>query len=548
MPGRRLGPATMSEIDRHLPRPLPRRWRRRLTLVVVARSEGEASRLDLSSSRWRDARTVRLVGRSQPELQRELAALRDVHLVVDLRPADGPEQREAFEHGFLHLAALGRWVALRSTGPLRGSEPLTDLARALQEPRPLLALGEPWREHVRSVSQVHVTRDLVVFGKRKKHLLRLREDDVPTLLVAREPAVRFTEIQRLPGGSLDTGGRVHDHGVEPRVRVPEVLAYPDHVVRRYEGRVHLPRGPLAYQGRTVLPESFRWHLGPLDVPGLITQVDDFARTRDPKPTETLDGSYFHFLYANPGHFGHLMTEALSRLWGWPAAKQADPSLKMLCRRRPGAEKPGLEATLLPAFGVAEDDIVWVDGGVTVSSLVGCTPMWHNWPPFYAHPAIRETWTRLRTGLVGADPPHPAPHVFVTRRGFNRPCSNHAEVERFFADRGFVVVAPEELSVAEQVQTFAGARVIAGFGGAGMFNLAYAGAVETVIVLNHSAYHARNEHLYAAVLGAQLHTFWSRPDLDHPPDRLSYRAHQSAWAFDFDRNGGPLARLLDELVP
>jgi hypothetical protein len=85
-------------------------------------------------------------------------------------------------------------------------------------------------------------------------------------------------------------------------------------------------------------------------------------------------------------------------------------------------------------------------------------------------------------------------------------------------------------------------VIAGLGGAGLFNLIYADSVETVIVLNQSAYRARNEHLIAAVQGARTHTFWSAPEVGG----TSYRAHQSAWSFDFDLNGKELDRLLDGL--
>ena len=90
---------------------------------------------------------------------------------------------------------------------------------------------------------------------------------------------------------------------------------------------------------------------------------------------TLDGSYFPFLYNNPGHFAHLMTEALARLWAWAPAKAADPSLKLLCRYHPSKEQNPqrrLESTLLPAFGIAPEDIVFVDGPVTVTSTVGCT--------------------------------------------------------------------------------------------------------------------------------------------------------------------------------
>ena len=33
-----------------------------------------------------------------------------------------------------------------------------------------------------------------------------------------------------------------------------------------------------------------------------------------------------------------MTEAVSKLWGWDAAKAEDPDLKMLCREHP--KRPG----------------------------------------------------------------------------------------------------------------------------------------------------------------------------------------------------------------
>jgi capsular polysaccharide biosynthesis protein len=537
----------MSNIERVLPRALPRR-RRDGTLVVIAGDAQEVAALELDKSHWKHAHRITLVGGTPATLHEELAALTAVHLVVDVRSASGSSQLDAFERCFFHLAPRGVWVALRSSRPVRRQEPLVDLAHQLQGPQPRRRLGRPWRYHLRAVSDVKVTHDLVVIGKRKRHLLRLREDQVPSLLQAREPDLRVTEIARLDAGTLDTTGRMHDYGVEPHVHVPDVLTYPAHVVRRYDGAVQLPKGALAYHRGTVLPESFRWHLGSqLDSPALVSVGDSFARPRYPEPTEKLGGSYYHFLYANPGHFGHLMTEALARLWGWPAAKEADPSLKMLCRRRSRSRGPGLETTLLPAFGVDPDDIVWIDGGVTVESLVGCTPMWHNAPPFYAHPGMSEVWARLRTGLIGSDPVDVAPRIFVTRRGHNRPCSNVEEVEKFFADRGFAVITPEDLSVVDQVRTFAGARVIAGFGGAGMFNLAYADSLETVILLNQSAYHARNERLYAAVLGAELHTFLSKPLHDHPPGRTSYRAHQSAWTFDFDLNAPPLDRVIEGLV-
>ena len=542
-----FGHPTMADIDRQL-WPRLRRRRARRTLVVIASDPREVARLSIAESRWARARVVPLIGRSPAQLQRELSGLSGVVVVVDARASTGQLQVGAFRQCFFHLPPQGAWVSLRTTRPLRGAEPLVALAERLADPVSRRAIEKPWREHRRSVAVVRVAPDLVVLRKRKRHLLRLREADVPTLLRAREPGLEVTEIARLAPGMLDTGGRMHDHGVVPGLQVPDAMPYPVHVVRRYDGVVHLPRAPLAHHGRSALPESFRWHLTPQPVvPGLDHVDDHFGRLRETQPGPRLEGSYYHLVYGPAGHFGHLMTEALSKLWGWWPAKAADPDLKILVRRRSATGEPGPEARLLPAFGIAPDDIVWVDGPVTVTRLVGATPMWHNAPPFYVHPDIRETWSRLSSGLNGTEPAAEVSPIFVTRRQWNRPCSNVAEVERFFGDRGFTVVAPEELTFAQQVATFAGARVIAGFGGAGMFNLAYARSVETVIVLNQSAYQARNEHLFAAVLGAQLHTFWSSPDIDHPPGGYAYRAHQSPWTFDVDLNAGALDQLIGRLV-
>ena len=538
---------TMADIDGQLP-PVVRSDPHRRTIVVIADSEGQLTGLDIDQSPWATSRVVALVGLSEAEMHARLAVLSDLRVVVDVRRSTGPAQLRTFERAFFHVDRKGAWVILRP-GRVPGlREPAVRLARRLQDRQSHPELGRRWREHARSVTVVRVTPGLVVIGKGTRHLLKLRDHEALELLPDREPGLTVTEVARLEGAVVDLRGRVTDYGGAPEPRLPEALHAPELVVRRYEGRVHLPRTSLAYHGRSVLPESFRWHLAPQpEVHGLDNVDAYFGRLCRRQPGETLAGSYYSFFYNNPGHFGHLMTEAVSRLWGWDAAKAADPSLKMLCRLHPahtGQSVAGrLETTLLPAFGIDPDDIVWVDRPMSVTSLVGCTPMWHNAPPFYVHPQILETWSRLRAGLIGDDPVSGERRIFVTRRTGKRRCTNAGRVERFFAARGFTIVAPELLTLAEQAALFAGARVVAGFGGAGMFNLAYAESVETVIVLDQWAYQARNEHLFAAAHGAEVHTFWSRPDRDHPAGGFSYRAHQSRWRFDFAGHRAHLDRLL-----
>jgi capsular polysaccharide biosynthesis protein len=516
-------------------------------VVVLADRPAEAAGLRIRRSGWPRARVVRVVAATDEQTHERLAVLRHLDLVIDARRSDDGRQLETFRRCFFHLGPKGAWVALRSSGtPAR--EPLVELAEHLKAGNRVD--GDPWSAHARGSRRIRVTPGAVVVGVRQRHLLRVAEDELP-LLTRREPALGVTTLATLPGGSIEVGHLLHEYGATPEPRLPDVLDYPTHTLRRYQGRLLLPGSTVVRHRRTVLPDSFRWHLtSEPEAPGLPSVDEHFSRLRRQEHGARLAGSYFFLAYANTGHFGHLMTEALSKLWGWWPAKEADPSLRLLCRLHPtrgDVADARLENVLLPALGISRDDIVWVDGPVEVDSLVGCTPMWHNAPPFYFHPALRQTWDRLRTGILGGDPPAgPDRKIFITRRVGGRPCANVDEVEELFAAHGFAVVSPERLSIPEQAALFASAEVVAGLGGSGMFNLAYAQRVRTVIVLNHWAYQARNEHLFAAAHGAELHCFWSPPDADHPDGGFSYDAHQGAWAFDMAANGAALTELLTRL--
>lgn len=407
--------------------------------------------------------------------------------------------------------------------------------------------GRPGREALRELrraTRLVEDRDgWLVARKRLPHLLQLTRDDVARALPARAPGISVTTLDTLPAGRFALG-RVRIHGPGPDAGFGAEIHYPALAVHRYDGPVDLlGGGALVSAGGCVLPDSFRWYdARPLEHFRLVDVGSGFARVkRLSRPEQRLPGSYFFFDYSNAGHYGHLLTEAVPRLWGWDIAKQDDPSIKILLRARDHdvnriMGRPDQE--LLEAYGIARDDIVWFHDTMRVESLVGAPAMWHNAQPFHAHPRLVETWDRIRAGLIG-ERRGPHERVFVTRTAGGRPCRNTPAVERLFAAHGFTVVDPGELTRTEQALAFAGAEVVAGFGGTGMFNLAFAPHVRHVILLNHGAYQARNEHLFAAVRGAELDVFWSEPDIVGD----SYEAHQSGWEFDLAQHEVPLSRLL-----
>jgi capsular polysaccharide biosynthesis protein len=491
-------------------------------------------------------------------IHRALKHIGPVDVLVNLRTGSGAEHLKTWQRLFFHVRKRGAYAVARRSithEPATFVRHLGSMGEYVGADPSGLDGAPRWvRQLAAAVDQVVLAADAAVVTKRVKHLLKAHDEKETTrLLNSREDGLAVVPLATLPSGVLRAKGSITSY--ETSVPLPGLdseIPYPQHYLRRYEGRIGLAPNGVAFHGHVVLPDSFRWHREKNPVnPRLINVNADFARLREQhRPRTELTGSYYFLDYSNSGHFGHLMTEAVAKFWGWDVAKEADPDLKVLLRRQgknPNRAEPQMETRLLEAYGVAREDMVWVDEPVWVDSLVGASPMWHNKTPYHAHPGIRQVWDRLRRGMVPEDAPS-YPKIFVSRRaGGNRACRNVADVEEMFAAHGFEVIRPERLDLAHQAGVFAGAEVVAGFGGSALFSLMYAEKRPTLIVLNQEAYDSRNEHLYAAVLGCDAHYFWSAPDIAPPASGWSYEAFQSPWTFDFARNEADLKRLLESLA-
>ena len=485
-----------------------------------------------------------------------------VDVVVDLAARRADEYDKVLRKLFFHLMPAGAYVVGRSRSS-DGAVPPSILATVatvgVAGPR-LAGHAVPDRAWRVATSSVTVDADHVVVLKRGKHILKTKDRLASRLLPAREPELVMTELTTIPGGVLESRAQTHSHDAAvPIADLEATLDYPVHYLRHYRGEIAMVSNGLLHTGFTALPESFRHHraFSPTN-PRLIDASGDFARTR-PKdqPATVMSGTYYHLDSENPGHYGHLMTEVVSRLWGWDQAKREFPDLKAIFRIRKADERePVLEKRIFGAFGIASEDVRWVREPVWLESVVGATPMWHNQIPHYVHPDLEQIWDRIRDSLLaeGTAPKEGfersgGRRIFVSREHTttNRTCRNIREVEAFFAERGFDIVYPANHDLAVQAAIFDRAEVLAGFGGSAMFNIMFSKPLRTVILLNHEAYTARNEHLFTAVLGGVVHYFWSTPDIRHPEGGgWSREAYFSPWAFDFERNRAKLAQVITAL--
>lgn len=489
------------------------------------------------------------VAKSAAQIDKFLRDIGTVDVIVDLRPASVKRYVRTWARCAHHLRRHGLYIARPSDGRQRAARAKLTAWAALN--------GE--YEHVRvgrhdvalrdfdadALFDPTVTGASVLLGdalalvKRQDHLLLVTDDQVPVLL-KREPELAVEIWDELPAGVLQIKATVTSHRSTRAIGgLHDALPYPRLQLRHYTGPIDFYGRTLLISGNSVLPDSYRFYRKrPPDHPLLHNSPSraEFATGPDQlRPQERLTGTYYLLDPQSTGHFGHTMTEVVARLWGWDQAKARIPDLKVLTKVKPGRTSEPVVDRLLRAYGIASDDIVYVDHPVELESIVTASAMWHNFAPHFVHPQITAIWDRLGRALI--DPSAPSwERIFVTRRaGSYRTCHNAPDVEEVFARHGFQIVSPEQYDLGIQAGFFRTARVVAGFGGSGMFNLMHSACLEQIIVLAHEAYTARNEHLYSAVLGGRADWFWSRPIRPN---------FQSDWNFDFDRNGPDLERLLD----
>ncbi|MFT4010308.1 MAG: glycosyltransferase 61 family protein, partial [Nocardioidaceae bacterium] len=327
----------------------------------------------------------------------------------------------------------------------------------------------------------------------------------------------------------------------------EPLAYqaPDIALREYADVLVGPQ-QVVWRDNVLLPDSYRHNQRRRLVNTLTVERGRWFASLDPQlqpdlvegGLRHLPGRYFHVDNEIRGHFGHLMTEQISRLWAWPETKRQFPDIKVLVSANP--RRPVVleyEYRIFEAAGVSRDDIVTVTCPTRVERLVSPAPLFSH--PEYVHPKIVEVWDRIGDHLAAQAGDRERPErIFCSRRIDKRSCRNTPEVEKLFADHGFAVIYPEDLDIAEQIMTFRTADVIAGLAGSGLFQIEMVRDPKHVITIASERYIARNEYMMAAVRGHRMDTVLCVPE--RPDD------FQSPFTFDVEREGRFLMGILSEL--
>jgi capsular polysaccharide biosynthesis protein len=237
-----------------------------------------------------------------------------------------------------------------------------------------------------------------------------------------------------------------------------------------------------------------------------------------------DANYYHYLLDVVVRLGVLEQTSVAPPERWYAAVGG----------------PRFQRELLELAGIGPDAVVDAVAHPHVRADTLVVP---------AVPAMREVdppwavdWLRDRL-LPQVDTGGPRQRIYVTRNesAHARTVVNDAEVTALLAERGFVTVDPGELSVADQVRTFATAEVVVAAHGAALANLVFLSPGASVVELFPRGCLLADFARLVSGLPDVRHRFLSSPG---PTPR---RGRAAALVRDIEVDVAGLSRLLDELT-
>jgi len=467
--------------------------------------------------------------------------------VVDAT-GDRPDQQLArLRETLFHVRRLGLYIARTDVDP-SGEQPLADAIGRLAAHRPL-ADGSTSRlddrAYAAAIGRVRRHRSSVRLRVTASALAKTRYAELDQMMALRPQRVCTVEATR-PAVRVTSACIVTANRPELNRLMPAAFEVPAMALRRYDDVICAPHQVLI-KDAFLIPDTFRHPANARLTNHCLTDFTPLfaaypGRLEAPAP---LHGDYFYLGSEYPQLFGHVMTEQLSRLWAWRAAKLVHPHLKALVplRSRAGG-LTSFERQIFTAAGIDGADIVTPRGPVRVDHLLAASPMLVN--PQYIHPEIAVQWNQVGDNLYRMASAGDTPaKLFVSRKRSHakRSCRNADDVEAIATRLGFTIVYPEDYALPQQVRMFRRAEVIAGYAGSGLFTLAFSPEPTRLILLSSENYTARNEYLIASVRGHPIDLIWCPAERPFVDGVWTHAAFQSDYRVDLERDGHHLESLL-----
>jgi hypothetical protein len=328
-------------------------------------------------------------GEDESEVHARLSGVAPFDVILQAADVDALTQARTFRRLFMHLRADGIYLAPRIVPLDVEHAPVVPTAERVPLPNedgiaPPPYVGDVWQlvseaqaarlqdfadRSDRSVpfrdvlglgrhlAEVQVYSKMLRIKNQQRALAKLTEQEAD-LVLAERPDLGREVCSRPPAILKARAG--YTHNLERDPYFSPVMSAPKMTLRRYE-RPICSRGQIVTSQDLLWPDTFRHHLYPRMT---NTYVEESAPRfgyvrRDVSDPDELAGAWFHLDSEWPGHFGHLMTEQVGRLWAWEDAKRREPAIKVLLtlqHDRVPMVLHAFEKDLLSVFGIAPDDV------------------------------------------------------------------------------------------------------------------------------------------------------------------------------------------------
>jgi hypothetical protein len=177
-----------------------------------------------------------------------------------------------------------------------------------------------------------------------------------------------------------------------------------------------------------------------------------------------------FLGTFMNHYGHFITESLSRYWGPEPAEHFDHLVSYTFVHNMG--RPFVQRFhryLTNLLGIPIKRVRFLRDPVRYDEIVVPEQLWIY--DQHANERLRKLYRRIIDRHAG---PRSSGRVFLSRASYaGARLSNILAIENTFARFGFKVVYPEEISIQRQLALYANCEVLASLSGSGMHNCLFA---------------------------------------------------------------------------
>jgi capsular polysaccharide biosynthesis protein len=432
------------------------------TLTLLSRLQSAQGRFDEAEQLLQRADALNPADVKVPYFMAELLTLLGEHQrAIQYRRRVAYATKDAPVDALLKLIHT---IAKASVGTTR--PPLAELRQAIDRLRESHSGPEALAEAARAVFSVPKFRKDAIALMGAGDPCPAESEDIEATW---KPLADWCTSASIPVARLDSAGLP---GRRPRMAtVQEVIVAP--------GMQWLP---LVDQGRVLVSDlaASRMRLRH-EAPSSPLLLSDNARgvVRMPRSRRSFDGPAI--LIGGVGNYYHDLVEYVGVLAVAEALGIAE-NLPLVLPAEPAPH----QQQLLSLLGYTPDRFIGVrpDELAEFSSLIVTSRLAAGGQ--YIDPMLPQ-WYRTR--LVGKNRVVAHRKLYLTRAGASRRrVANEEEVRSLLTKHGFEVVAPEALSVSEQIALFAQATHIAGATGAAMTNMLFAppGAVVTVFYNQHLA--------------------------------------------------------------